>query len=356
MPNGSWSENRLNIQRVPIEGNNARATIAAPNTVNSCSSNSTTGETVCTANNTDVYLINGSVLTSTLTSGATGEANFSGGSCQNCGVIVDATTNTAWLGIGTKTGSAYQSLDLGTGAFASPIDSETGISEDMSIDPNRHLILSPNEAGTYEILQTEPTIGLFENLVAMSLELDSAAEDCTTGIALSTIEFTNKLFIADLSQATFTPGSPGSWTAPSQTQTFPEFSELKSGTSGIAVAPNTHLGVVTGEFGGSSFGVIQLPSTSGSGTPAVVDYVEANLPNMPNGLAFDTGLDPHPVTAYVSPNSGKAFALIVDDVRAFVAVIDMQALLLAPRTPGTHSVSPSVDLLATGIVKFVQVQ
>lgn len=358
VPNGSWSENRLNVQRVPIEGSNARATIATPKAANSCSSNSTTGETVCTANNTDVYLINGSALTNTLTSGATGSANFTGGSCQNCGVIVDATTNTAWLGIGTNTppGSAYQSLDLGTGTFASLINSVTGIAEDISIDPIRHLILSPNEAGTYEILQTKPTIGLFENTVGIP-DLDSAAEDCTTGIALSTIEFTNQLYIADLSQATFTSGSPaGSWTAPSQIQTFPEFTTFMDGTAGIAVAPNTHLGVVTGEFGGSSFGVIQLPSTSGSGTPAVVDWVAANLPKMPNGLAFDTGLDPHPVTAYVSPNNGKAFALIVDDARTFVAVIDMQALLTALRTAGTHSVSPSVDLLATGIVTFVAVQ
>jgi hypothetical protein len=104
VPNGRWGQGPVNVQRVPIEGSNARATIVTPNAANSCSSNSTTGETVCTANNTDVYLINGSALTNTLTSGATGAANFSGGVCQNCGVIVDATTNTAWLGISTTTG------------------------------------------------------------------------------------------------------------------------------------------------------------------------------------------------------------------------------------------------------------
>jgi hypothetical protein len=48
------------------------------------------------------------------------------------------------------------------GNFVSPIDSATGISEDISLDPNRHLILSPNEAGTYEILRTAPITGLFE--------------------------------------------------------------------------------------------------------------------------------------------------------------------------------------------------
>jgi hypothetical protein len=356
VPNGSWSETRPNVQLVPIEGSDTRATITTPQTVNSCSSNSTTGETVCTANNTDVYLINGSTLTSTLTSGATGSASFSGGLCKNCGVIVDAAANTAWLSIGTSTGSAYQSLDLGTGTFAAPIDSKTGLSEDIALDPILHLILSPNEAGTFEILQTEPTASLFENNLALS-HMDSAAEDCTTGIALSTIEFTDQLFFTDLTQIKLTPGSPtGSWTSPaSQTKSFNEFGTLANGTDGIAIAPGTHLGVVTGEFGGSSFGVIRLPASSGIGVPDLIDYAVAKLPNMPNGNAFATGKDPHPVTAYMSPTSGNAFALIVDDPRDYIAVIDLQALLLAQRNSPTHFVSSSVDLLATGIVKYVSV-
>jgi hypothetical protein len=55
---------------VPLEGSHSKATIVAPNAVNSCSSNSTTGTTVCVANNTDVYLINGSTLSTTLSSSA----------------------------------------------------------------------------------------------------------------------------------------------------------------------------------------------------------------------------------------------------------------------------------------------
>jgi len=270
-------------------------------------------------------------------------------------VIVDAAANTAWLSIGTSnTGSAYQSLDLGTGTFAAPIDSATGVSEDIALDPILHLILSPNEAGTFEILQTQPTASLFENNLAIK-NMDSAAEDCTTGIALSTIEFADQLFITDLTQAKLTPGSPGSWTAPNQTQTFNEFGAFANGTDGIAIAPGTHLGIVTGEFGGSSFGVIQLPASGGIGTPKVLDWAVAKLPTMPNGNAFATGQDPHPVTAYMSPTSGKAFALIVDDPRDYIAVIDLQALLLAQRNSPTHFVSSSVDLLATGIVKYVSV-
>jgi hypothetical protein len=365
LPNGSWTETTpsdANVQLVPIEGSplHSRATITTPNVVNSCSSNSTTGQTVCTANNTDVYLINGSTLAPTLTSSATGFANFSGGSCMNCGVVVDASTNTAWITIGTTIGSAYQSLNLASNTFAPPVASVTGVSEDIVVDPIRHLVLSPNEAGTYEILK--PPTSLFENPTGM-INLDSAAEDCTTGIALSTVEFSDELFIADLAQATFTPGSPGSWVAPSQFQSFPEFAGFSSGTSGIAIAPNTHFGVVTGEFDGSGapgFGAIQLPSTSGSGTPSVTDWAAASMPNEPTGTPFLLGRDPHTTTAYVSPNVTKPFGLIADDngfpiPRAFVAVVDLQALLAAPRTPGTHFVSPAVNLVTSGIVRFVSV-
>ena len=38
----------------------------------------------------------------------------------------------------------------------------------------------------------------------------------------------------------------------------------------------------------------------------------------------------------------------------FLGVIDLQALLAAKRSGG-HTVDPSVDLLATGIVKYISV-
>jgi hypothetical protein len=78
--------------------------------------------------------------------------------------------------------------------------------------------------------------------------LDSAAEDCTTGIELSTDEGTGNLFIADLKQVTFTTGTPNTWSASSQFENFPEFDPFDAGTSGIAVAPGSHFVVVIGGF------------------------------------------------------------------------------------------------------------
>ena len=75
-------------------------------------------------------------------------------------------------------------------------------SEDVAIDPNRKFILSPNEQGTYQIVNASgATPVVYNNVVNGSPEFDSAGEDCTTGFALATEEDTSNLFIADLSQA-----------------------------------------------------------------------------------------------------------------------------------------------------------
>ncbi len=59
VPGGSWSGGSTGIGVVNLEGPALSTAIATPNVVNACSSNAVTGETVCTANNTDVYLITG---------------------------------------------------------------------------------------------------------------------------------------------------------------------------------------------------------------------------------------------------------------------------------------------------------
>ena len=181
-------------------------------------------------------------------------------------------------------------------------------------------------------------------------EMDSAAEDCSTGIALSSVEGTGQLFLTNLMQATFTGAT---WTAPSQFQTLPEFATFNAGTSGIAVESGTHLGVVTGEFGGSAFGAIQLPTTTVTGAPSVTDWAAANVPSDPSGVAWAMGLDPHTVTVYRSPTSNKSFGVFVNGSRTFLAVVDLQALLAAPRTTGTHNVQPTFNLVTNNVVRFV---
>jgi hypothetical protein len=140
---------------------------------------------------------------------------------------------------------------MGSQTFETPIPTGSGdVSEEVLIDPTRDLVLSPNEDGGYELASfsnsTPISLNFFENQIGG--ELDSAAEESATGIGLASDEETDSLYITDLTQAVFTPGSPaGTWTAPGQFQTFPEFAGFVNGTTGISVAQGSHIGIVTSE-------------------------------------------------------------------------------------------------------------
>ncbi len=352
VPKGRWSNGgTTGVGALNIEGTSITNTlVATPKIVNSCASNPLTGVTVCTADNTDVYLLTGTTLNSTLTSGGSGTISFSGGSCTNCGVAMDAAHNKAVIGLSIAGAKGFQFLNLATTptptfepAFSSP---SLNISEDPLIDPSRNLLLSASESNKYEIVNvaTSTSPKFFENpIVGTGFgEADSSGEDCFTGIALAPGEFSSPshVFIADLTQATFTPGSPaGTWTAPSQVQTLTE-SVLSAGASGIAVAQGTHIGIVTGEFGGNAITAIQLPATSGSGTPAITDWVTCAIGG------FSNGFDPHTVTAYQSPNGFKdAIAVLANGGASQVAVVDLTLMLntaMVPRTAGGHACSAGV--------------
>jgi hypothetical protein len=365
VPKGNWSFTpTTGVSVINVEGTSITPTlIPTPNVVNSCASNPVTGKTVCTANNTDVYLLSGTTLSTTLTDSGVGTAMFSGGSCTTCGVAMDATHNKAVVALNVGPGNqvgGYQYLDLGTSTFETAFASKapapggfaTNISEDILIDPIRNLILSPDEGSNYELVNvattTSPTF--FENTIssAPTPYLDSAGEDCSTGIALSSDEDSSGLYIADLTQATFTAGSPGTWTAASQFQTLAG-AFLSAGTSGLAVAQGTHTGITSGEFGGDAITALALPTTSGTGTPAISDWVTCSI-----GSGFSDGFDPHTVTAYQSPNSGDAIALLVNAGATSVAVVDLTKMLNSTIVPRTGNVCTAGTLPAT-VVSFITV-
>ena len=108
-------------------------------------------------------------------------------------------------------------------------------------------------------------------------------------------------------------GPPGSWTAPFAHYTLSESGDAKWG--GVAVAQGTHTAVFGGSHDGSiHFFAVALPTTSGSGTPAPGDYVACVLP-------FITDYE-QSLTAYKSPNTGDAMAVIVSLDASTMAVVD----------------------------------
>jgi hypothetical protein len=73
------------------------------------------------------------------------------------------------------------------------------------------------------------------------------------------------------------------------------------------VAQGTHTGILSGEFGGDAVTAIRLPATSGSGIPAITDWVTCSI-----GNGFSNGFDPHTLTAYLSPNSSHAVGVLAN--------------------------------------------
>jgi len=167
------------------------------------------------------------------------------------------------------------------------------------------------------------------------------------------------VYIADLSQSVFPPGAPGTWCdTGAQVQTLTD-SFLSSVTGGIGVAQGTNTSIVSGEFGGDAITAVALPTTSGSGTPAITDWVTCSI-----GGGFSNGLDPHTVTAYQSPSSGHAIALLANnDLTVFppsgattLAMVDLTKMLdptIVPRTVGGHACATSP--LPASVVSFIPV-
>jgi hypothetical protein len=400
-PGGGTGISAINIEGTVIPANTPA--IPTVGIVNSCASNSLTGTTVCTANNNAVYLISGTTLSGTLTSGAGSfQLSFQGGSCTTCGVVMDSVHNQALIAVGTNATSigGFQFLNLGGASptlgsvfsSAAPTNTAANISPSVMLDPTRStlhpagntsygsgaVVLSAGESGNFEIVAgtTPATPAFFENLISglgpnppsgPAYLPESSGEDTSTGIALAPVENANpsQVYIADLTQAAFTPGSPGSWTTPGwQILPLSESSNLSAtGAAGIAIAQgNTHAGVITGEVGGSAITAILLPSTSGTGTPGITDWVTCTIP-APSALQpnFAMGYDPHTVTAYQSPTTNHAMALIADSSGTnqgpgYLAVVDL-TMMLSPnnvaRTGPGHACASGT--LPSGVVRFIQV-
>lgn len=354
VPLAYWESGTTGIDVENIEGTlGPAATIATPSAVNSCASNAVTQQTVCVANNTDVYVISGTTISSTLTSASNASASFSGGTCENCGVAMDAVYNMATINMGLAglSGDGLQILNLnGTPTLEPAVPMHQTVSENIAVDPTRGIVLSADESGNYVVLRNLGGGALqeFDSTFTTSGEADSSAEDCSTGIAIAPDEFTNSVFLMDLTQADFHPGTPGHYTTANSLFSLATSYSFSAGLSGSSVAQNSsHLGIVTGEFGGNTAAVIELPATSGSGTPTLVDYAVFEIPsNAACGGTFSAGFDPHGVTTYTSPNTGKPYAVFVGytgTTPACLAVVDMVVVMKATRGGGSyqpHDVAP----------------
>jgi hypothetical protein len=325
--------------------------------------------------------------------------HFTGGSCATCGVAIDDNL----IGLPTAiiaTSKGYLPVQLSP-FRVQPIVSTNGeaISGNFGYDPVDHYILSPNyqilnlkhfQSGTphYQIIRMSDGAAFdlsdnndFFNATGTCVTNtggstqrdalpDSGAFDITTGIAYGTFRSpadcvsantVEDIALFDLTQATFDTGT-GTWsTSAKQIQTLAEMTNLSNGITGIAIVPGKNLAIVADRFelsgGAGGFGALSLPTTFGSGTPAIQDWVQAEMPNDPSGRPWAMSFEPNGLTAYTSPNSGNGTGVIINRTRTYAAVVDIAALLEASRQNGTaHTIDSSINLVTQGIVRFVDIR
>jgi hypothetical protein len=359
------------INVIPIEGDGADAVIPTPTPIISCASNPATGQTVCVSWNTpDVYEITGTTITNTVQTAGQ----------RNVGVVMNALTNMAVISTTSpdllyNSAQSMQMLDLSSNTLTPAFSPVNPLSQ-LALDPSRNIILSGSSL-TLSLFDTSSTgtpTQYGNTLPMLPIPFDprffaASAVDCSTGIAFAAVKdpsVVGQLYIGDLTQATFTPPSgsspAGTWIAPQQLLGV-SLDIVHAGGPNISIAAGTsHLGFLSAAFAYYPFGrpfgftAIRLPSTSGSGIPSLVDYATADWP-----VTFEADQ----LTTYTSPNDGRVYGIVANQgfylgekgfyPLASVAVVDLQLLLDAPRTPGTHAVDPTYDLQANGAVRYITV-
>jgi hypothetical protein len=381
--------------------------LIATDRVNSCTP-AVSGEVVCSGQGGTVDLIPaGGGAPNIVSLGATVPGiQYENGSCAGCGALVDDAMNLAII----SSGLGFIPVDLINSTVGTPIavnnppaDPNEVVGVDFGYDMAHHLILSANYQVTnpqtnaitlphFQIINVSnlasPVISELANDQSFFVSNgrtcsgnnttdsndaipETTALDTSTNIAYVTFHTPpdcfgappNDIAMFDLSQVVFTAGSPNTWDTPSKTIQAITGTAL-NGIDPISIEAVHHLALVSS--GDENFGVLQLPSTSGMGTTlSISDWVNAAMPNDPNAVPWVGWHRPNGSATYVSPNTGKVMGVLMNNPMTngqftgstYLAIVDMDDLLTATRDPSNmHKVDVSVDLLATGLVRFVKVQ
>jgi hypothetical protein len=299
--------------------------------------------------------INATAQTSAdFSSGATTTLFFSGGSCFVCAIAYDPIDNKFIIEDATAAGGG-QFQRMGE---ASPHTVDMSI---LTSDPNenpgydyvKNWIFNPGYSSDHLQVLDFGTGKAFTTTGAVTgVEPDSASVDVSTHVAETPDEFDRVAYLADLGTATMS----GSTLTVSTGSTTITSTSLISGLGIDASADDSvlHLTFFTGEFGTTSLGFALLPTTS-TGT-TFSDWAFAAFPTAPDGSSFSAGVDPHQDAAFNDPINCPDCAAVVNAASTWLAVIDLNKLMHAPRSvTDSHSIDPTYDLVANHVVGFYKI-
>jgi hypothetical protein len=288
-----------------------------------------------------------SLVTKTYPTGLTGGASVSAGTCIVCGLLYDPSDDEMIV----AALSGYALFDhKGSHAIKKTIPALP--SENFGYDPTKNQVFSPRygngSASSLDLLDI-PKGKLYSLDAPPPLtEPDHGAIDITTDIAIAAEEAGALVYLIDLTTANLDAPAVGSFQAPKAAITLT--SSTPGRLSGVAVDPATHLAFLAADVG-TTMAVAQLPVARGD--PLVVaDWVVTTIPAAPGSPWYGAG-DPHGIALFTLPGRKGPYGLLVNNTRRWLAVVDLQALLAAPRSAtDAHGVASTYDLAANGAVTY----
>jgi hypothetical protein len=308
---------------------------------------------------------------------ATGSLSFTGGTCTVCAIAYDPKDN-AFIMLehdATTTGKFVSWGEDSHATITTIADSDPN--ENPGYDYTKNWIFTPQyqaanpfyniadfNTGTFYTSSTPVTTS--STILLNALPLDSATVDVATHVALAPMEFpttgnTYDVFTADLGTAVLNSPAAGMFTLTTADRSITSSAISNCGASLTDTATDSvlHVTFITEEFCGPgtgasapSMGFVLLPTT-GSGVPSISDYAFVQVPNTPDGMGWESGFDPHPITAFNDPVNCRDCAILVDGHFTWLGVVDLNKLIHVPRSAtDPHSIAPSYDLQANGVLKY----
>ena len=390
---GSASDSVSGLSKATLRS--ANLSIDVSFTINSCGADATDLKVVCVGYTSSMVAIldvadyvatlqdggtptADEITVSEVDLGNTDSASFSGGSCTNCGVLCDAGESRFIV----SSGDGYRVLDYSGTVLTSYLTDLTSDpvrdlgTENFSFDSENKWIISPEYETSNNYLwivdltndavyrwtnrmvptSTDATNGLEE--LSSDMVADAASVDPTTGALLIGDEYADSFLTVNLNAATFDDAA-GTFTAPHDYVTMTNIVAPGLMSTGMAIESSSHLLFLEDEFG-SSMGLVSLPTAAAAGSISLSDYTTAAIPSptatCASVFSWSNVGDPHGLALFTGVIDDAPKGLLINSDKTCAAIVDLDSFLAADDATTPHSVDPTIDLEATGVITFISLE
>ncbi|GGJ37034.1 Ig-like domain-containing protein [Deinococcus roseus] len=294
----------------------------------------------------------------TIATGLTEQVSYSGGNCYICGILYDPRDD-VFL-ISTKPG--YGMLDhLVTKTIKTNILAD--VAENFGYNPITNQIFSPQYLTQSSIdlvdVATKKAYKLDGTLVPDLDEPDHGAVDYNTNIGITANEYDLFAHLVDLNDVQLNQPAAGQFKTKTFTKSLAHNQQCNWPLTDISVDSIIHVAFFSAEFCSGSardaMGFVKMP-TSKTAPLEFGDYAFSSIPNPAEGVTWLNPGDPHGIANFTLAAGSKHYGLLMNDSKTYLAVVDLEKLMDAPRDPNDiHLVKADYDLKANQVIFFFHV-